>query len=131
MTDETPRTDALNAELYDDAMRRKVSRVPVQEPYERAIELCGGLERELAAARAKLAEKERECEALRNKSRNQRRELKRLNKVLSVYWPAFRRGLTMANECRLREIVNAAFGHEKVRAAEHAAIDAARGSDNA
>jgi hypothetical protein len=47
----TPRTDALNAELYADAMKRKRSPAAVQDPYERAITLCAELESELADAR--------------------------------------------------------------------------------
>lgn len=53
---------------------------------------------------------------------NQRKELRRLNKYLGPYWSGFRRGMALEAECKLRGIMNAAFGHEKVRAAELAAL---------
>ena len=63
-----------------------------------------------------------ENEQLRKRVTTQRRELRRLNKYLGPYWAGFSRGLGMAAEARLRAIMNAAFGHERVRAAELSAI---------
>lgn len=60
---------------------------------------------------------------LQRRIKNQRAELKRLNKYLGPYWQGFSRGISMEAECRLRGIMNATFGHEKVRAAEVAAAD--------
>ena len=65
-----------------------------------------------------------ENERLRGIITRQRRELKRLNKYLGPYWAGFRVGLKNEGECRLRGIMTAAFGHERVRAAEVAAVDA-------
>ena len=63
-----------------------------------------------------------EIDRLRNKVRNQRTELRRLNKYLGPYWAGFRKGLDIEAVCRLRGIMNDAFGHAAVRAAEVAAI---------
>jgi hypothetical protein len=69
------------------------------------------LEAELATARAK--------------THRQRRELRRLNKVLGPLWRGLAKGDDMAAETKLRLAMNAAFGRAAVRAAEIAAIDAA------
>lgn len=50
MTD-TPKTDALMRELYEDALRRKKFPIPVREPIDRFDELCRQLERENAELR--------------------------------------------------------------------------------
>lgn len=60
---------------------------------------------------------------LQRRIQNQRRELRRLNKCLGPYWSGFSRGLSLEGECRLRGIMNAAFGHERVHAAERAAAE--------
>ena len=66
---------------------------------------------------------------LEKKKNNQRTELRRLNKYLGPYWSGFRQGITREGEVRLRGIMNAAFGRQAVRAAEHNAIDAARAKE--
>lgn len=49
----TPRTSALVRELCEDAMKRKaMGPIPVQEPFDRAINLCFQLERELVLRKA-------------------------------------------------------------------------------
>jgi len=60
-----------------------------------------------------------DIESLRKRVQNQRRELRRLNKILGPYWAGFRRGLEFEAACALRGKMNHAFGHEKVWAAEH------------
>lgn len=64
-----------------------------------------------------------EIKALRKRISNQRRELRRLNKYLGPYWAGFSHGINLEAECRLRGIMNATFGHERVRAAEMAAAE--------
>jgi len=83
----------------------------------------------IAAEARRVVEEAKDAEIvrkLRNKVFKQRRELRRLNRYLGPYWAGFRKGMAMEGECKLRGIMNAAFGHEKVHAAERAAIDAAR-----
>jgi hypothetical protein len=58
---------------------------------------------------------------LRAKLKRQRRELRRLNRELASFWRGFSRGLSLEGEVRLRGIMNAAFGHERVHEAEMAA----------
>lgn len=60
---------------------------------------------------------------LRKRITLQRKELRRLNKTLGPFWAGFRKGLVVEEAVRLRGIMNATFGHEKVRAAEMAAIE--------
>ena len=62
---------------------------------------------------------------LERKNRNQRTELRRLNKLLGPYWLGFRAGFAKESELKLRVAMNRAFGYEAVRKAEHDAIDAA------
>lgn len=66
---------------------------------------------------------EEQIRILQRRIKNQRAELRRLNKCLGPYWQGFSRGLSMEGECRLRGIMNAAFGHQKVHAAEVAAAE--------
>lgn len=60
-----------------------------------------------------------ELRALRKRVKQQRAELRRLNKVLGPYWTAWRRGHSFARETELRGKMIAAFGSAAVRAAEH------------
>jgi regulator of replication initiation timing len=62
---------------------------------------------------------------LRLRCANQRRELRRLNKQGQPWWKGFASGLRTADEARLRGIMNKAFGWERVREAELAALNAA------
>jgi hypothetical protein len=66
---------------------------------------------------------EEQIRLLQRRISNQRRELRRLNKYLGPYWAGFNRGLGMEGECRLRGAMNAAFGHERVHAVEHAMME--------
>jgi hypothetical protein len=59
---------------------------------------------------------------LRKRVVNQRRELRRMNKQIQPYWKGFVTGLHYEGEIRLRGIMNKAFGWQKVREAELAAI---------
>jgi hypothetical protein len=81
----------------------------------------------LNAAAAALSQQSERIAELERRCQNQRTELRRLNKCLGPYWRGFNRGLSLEAVCNLRGVMNKAFGHEAVRAAEHAAIDAARG----
>ncbi len=56
---------------------------------------------------------------LRKKIVNQRRELRRLNKIYQQMWHGWRRGSDFSHTIALRGKMNATFGHEAVRAAEH------------
>jgi hypothetical protein len=69
---------------------------------------------------------EAELAAARAKAHRQRRELRRLNKFLGPFWRGLAKGDDLAAETKLRRAMNAAFGRAAVRAAEIAAIDAAR-----
>jgi hypothetical protein len=80
--------------------------------------------REYESLRSRLAAPEADAKRWKAKALRQRAELRRLNKYLGPYWAGFRTGLRMEGECRLRGIMNDAFGHARVYAAEHAAIDA-------
>lgn len=84
------------------------------------------LKAKLLAAEAHALAMEKDAKRWKEKARLQRRELRRLNKVLGPYWAGFRKGLGMEAEGKLRLTMIQAFGSEKVRAAEHAAIDASR-----
>jgi hypothetical protein len=59
---------------------------------------------------------------IRKRLTNQRRELKRLNRQSRPYWLGFETGLKFSDATRLRGIMNATFGYEKVRAAELDAV---------
>lgn len=63
-----------------------------------------------------------ELASLRRRVTRQRRELRRLNKEHGPWWAGFSVGLSREAENRLRGIMNKAFGHEKVREAELAAV---------
>jgi hypothetical protein len=76
---------------------------------------------------ANLDAAQKDVARLNKRAANQRRELRRLNKYLGPYWAGFRRGLANEAECKLRGIMIQTFGHEKVIAAEHAAIDTRTG----
>lgn len=57
MTDSTtltPRTDALMRKLHDEAKMRLKSPVPIQDPFEQAIELCASLERSFSDEKHRL-----------------------------------------------------------------------------
>lgn len=84
---------------------------------------------EVDRLRGEIEAKDAEIERLRKRSRNQRKELRRLNKAIAALWCGFRRGLQLEGETRLRGIMNAAFGHEQVRKAEHAAVDRRKDGD--
>jgi hypothetical protein len=88
--------------------------------------LANELARELAAAQARIAELERQLEASRELSSKRRHELRRLNAQIKYLWCSWRAGLLASDVTRLRGAMNATFGPDAVRAAEHAAIDAAR-----
>ena len=106
-----PSTDALVAEM----------RAAAPEAQHQVAALLERAADALAAAQERLAEVYR----LRKRANNQRTELRRLNKYLGPYWAGFRRGADFEAACKLRGIMNETFGHDKVRAAEHAAIDRA------
>lgn len=75
-------------------------------------------------ATATLESLQAEVNKLRQRVWLQRRELRRLNKVLPYYWAGFNAG-TGQNDCvELRKVMFARFGHDAVLEAEHKAIRA-------
>ncbi len=60
---------------------------------------------------------------LQKKTRNQRRELRRLNKRCCPYWTVYGRGLTHARTYDLRGLMHRAFGYEAVHRVEMVEAD--------
>ena len=60
-----------------------------------------------------------ELEKLRKRCKNQRAELKRLNKYLAPYWAGFRRGIDFELSKTIRIAMFKEFGQPAVFRAEH------------
>lgn len=76
---DTPRTSAMVTELYEDAAKRKKTPgIAARDPFDRALELCYTLERELSALTAQLAEAQRDAEKMRKRHESSHAEVLRL-----------------------------------------------------
>lgn len=98
---------------------------PLAKRVELAIRVCASqndYEERYEQSERLLAAATKDAEKWHTKATLQRRELRRLNKVLGPYWGGFRKGIGMEAECRLRGAMQQAFGSDAVRAAEIAAL---------
>lgn len=61
---------------------------------------------------------ETQVKTLKKRLKEQRKELRRLNRYVEIYWHGFRRGMEVSDTCELRGKMIKAFGNDAVRKAE-------------